>query len=184
MLIKAVIGIIITASIVITTRQIIVPPKPVLLYNPSQSAAIGWYRLQSKVPIERGSQVAAYAPEWARIMADERQYLPYDYPLIKKVWAVAGEEVCYHNSSVSVPKRPDIPVLGQDVLGRVMPQKSGCFVLKSDEFLLISPDVQTGFDSRYFGPVGREKILGRVKYLGNLKNKESAENVDFSGFGG
>jgi len=59
-----------------------VPPKPVLLYNPSQSAAIGWYRLQSKVPIERGSQVAAYAPEWARIMADERQYLPYDYPLI------------------------------------------------------------------------------------------------------
>jgi len=65
-----------------------------------------------------------------------------------------------------------------------MPQKSGCFVLKSDEFLLISPDVQTGFDSRYFGPVGREKILGRVKYLGNLKNKESAENVDFSGFGG
>jgi len=153
LLIKAVIGIIITASIVITTRQIIVPPKPVLLYNPSQSAAIGWYRLQSKVPIERGSQVAAYAPEWARIMADERQYLPYDYPLIKKVWAVAGEEVCYHNSSVSVPKRPDIPVLGQD-------------------------------DSRYFGPVGREKILGRVKYLGNLKNKESAENVDFSGFGG
>jgi len=120
MLFKAAIGLIITAAIVVSARQIIAPPQPRLLYNPSQSAAVGWYRVQPNLPIERG--------------------LPYDYPLIKTVWAVEGEEVCYHNQSVSVPKRPDIPLLGQDVLGRVMPQMSGCIVLKSEEYLLISPN--------------------------------------------
>jgi len=184
MLFKATIGLIITAAIVISARQIIAPPQPRLLYNPSPSADVGWYRVRADMPIERGSQVAAYAPEWARSLADERGYLPYDYPLIKTVWAVEGEEACYHNQSVSVPKRPDIPLLGQDVLGRVMPQMSGCIVLKSGEYLLISPDVQNGFDSRYFGPVVKDNIIGRVKFIGNIKNKKSSEIVGFVGFGG
>ena len=184
MLFKAAIGLIITAAVVISTRQIIAPPQPRLLYNPSQNAAVGWYRVKPNLAIERGSQVAAYAPEWARRLADERGYLPYDYPLIKTVWAVEGEEVCFHNQSVSVPKRPDIPLLGQDALGRVMPQRSGCIVLKSDEYLLISPDVQNGFDSRYFGPVGKANIIGPVKFIGNSKNKKSAEMLGFMGFGG
>ena len=82
---------------------------------------------------------------------------------------------------MSVPKRPDIPVLGQDVLGRDMPQKSGCIVLKSGEYLLISPDVQTGFDSRYFGPVHSENILGVVEYLEESKNLKSSEKPNLVG---
>ena len=176
MIIKASIALVITFAIVGTTSQILRPPTPRLLYNPSESAAIGWYRVQSNFPIERGDQVAAYGPEWARRLADERGYLPYDYPLIKTVWAVEGDEVCYNHQSVSVPKRSDIPVLGQDVLGRDMPQKSGCLVLKSGEYLLISPDVQTGFDSRYFGAVGEENIIGVVHYIGgNQSLKRSRE---------
>jgi len=50
--------------------------------------------------------------------------------------------------------------------------------------LLISPDVQNGFDSRYFGPVSKENIIGRVKFIGNSKNKKSAEIIGFVGFGG
>ena len=151
MLFKSLIAGVMTLAIIGTAGQIIFPPKPVLLYNPSESAAVGWYRLKPDEPVILGAQVAAYAPKWARKLADKRGYLPYDYPLIKTVWAVYGDEVCYNNQSVSVPKRPDIPVLGQDVLGRDMPQKSGCIVLGLGEVMLLSPDVQTGFDSRYFG---------------------------------
>ena len=184
MLFKAIIAGVMTLAVIGTAGQIIFPPNPVLFYNPSESAEVGWYRLKPDEPVVLGAQVAAYAPEWARQLADERGYLPYDYPLIKTVWAVHGDEVCYNNQSVSVPKRPDIPVLGQDVLGRVMPQRSGCIVLKSDEYMLISPDVQNGFDSRYFGPVSKENIIGRVKFIGNSKNKKSAEMFGFVGFGG
>ena len=134
------------------------PPKPVLFYNPSYSAPVGWYKLRVNAPIVAGSQVAAYAPEWARKLADER--------------------------SVRVPKRPDITILRQDVLGGDMPQKSGCHVLKAGEFLIISPDVQTGFDSRYFGPVSRENILGVVQYLGNTKDKKISKSRKLDGFEG
>ena len=181
MLGKFIMGGIITAAIIGTTGQIIFPPKPVLLYNPSYSAAIGWYRLTIDAPPKVGDQVAAYAPEWARKLADERGYLPYDYPLIKTVWAAEGDQVCHHKSSVSVPKYPDVPILAQDVLGRDMPALSGCYVLKSGEYMLLSPDVQTGFDSRYFGPVGLGNILGHVQYLGNGKNKKIEKKAGFEG---
>ena len=182
MLGKMLIAGVLTLAVITTTGQILFPPKPVLFYNPSHSAQVGWYKLNRGEPIIAGVQVAAYAPEWARQMADERDYLPYDYPLIKTVWAVHGDEVCYNNQSVSVPKRPDIPVLGQDVLGRDMPQKSGCIVLKSGEYLIISPDVQTGFDSRYFGSVGRENIVGVVQYLGDSKSLKSSKSAGLVGF--
>lgn len=184
MLGKFIIGGIITAAIIGTTGQIVFPPKPVLLYNPSYSAAVGWYRLTPEKPPVLGSQVAAYAPEWARKMADERGYLPYDYPLIKTVWAVQGDVVCYHETSVSVPKYPDIALQVQDVLGRDMPRRSGCSVLQTGEYMLLSPDVQTGFDSRYFGPVGYENILGQVEFLGDSENLKFSKKVGFMGFGG
>ena len=181
MLGKFIIGGIITAAIIGSTRQILFPPKPVLLYNPSYSAKVGWYRLTTSEPPELGSQVAAYAPQWARKLADERGYLPYDYPLIKTVWAIEGDEVCYNKSSVSVPKYPVISLQAQDVLGRDMPVRSGCIVLKSGQYMLLSPDVQTGFDSRYFGPVELGNILGKVKYLRNPKNLKKADVGGFEG---
>ncbi len=184
MLGKFIIGGIITAAIISTTGQIIFPPKPVLLYNPSYSAKVGWYKLSTNEPPILGSQVAAYAPEWARILADVRGYLPYDYPLIKTVWAVEGDEVCYRKSSVSVPTRPDIAVQLRDALGRDMPVKSGCLILKAGQYMLLSPDVQTGFDSRYFGPVGLENIVGQVEDLGNSKNLKLPDKVGFKGFRG
>lgn len=184
MLGKFIIGGVITAAIISTTGQIVFPPKPVLLYNPSYSAQVGWYKLTTHEPPIFGSQVAAYPPEWARKLADERGYLPYDYPLIKTVWAVEGDEVCYHKTSVSVPKRADIAVQLRDALGRDMPALSDCHVLKSGQYMLLSPDVQSGFDSRYFGPVGLENIVGQVEYLGNSKNLKLPEKVGFKGFRG
>jgi len=98
MLGKALIAGVITFAIIGTSGQMFTP-KPVLFYNPSYSAPVGWYKLRVNEPIVSGAQVAAYAPQWARKMADERGYLPYDYPLIKTVWAVHGDEVCYNNGS-------------------------------------------------------------------------------------
>jgi len=168
MLVKAVIGGVITLAVVTTTVQIKFPPKPRVFYNPSPSADIGWYKLEADIIPQIGSQVAAFAPEWARELADERDYLPYDYPLIKSVMAGSGDEICYHKTGVSVPNGSVIPLLVRDRLGREMPAQSvGCIRLKSGEYFLASPDVQSGFDSRYFGPVTSQNILGEVKYLGN-----------------
>ena len=107
MLIKMGIGAVLTVAIIGTTLQITLPPRPKILYNPSESAPIGWYRVTPLAHVERGDLVAAFAPQWARQLAHERQYVPYDYPLIKSVLAVEGDQVCYHIDRVSVPNGSD-----------------------------------------------------------------------------
>ena len=178
---KALMSIAAMLLILASSVEIAFPPKPVLLYNPSESAPVGWYKLRPKDTLKNDVMVAAYAPETARRLAHARDYLPYDYPLIKTIWAEPGAYICIQNNRVRAPNRADIYQLSQDGLGRDMPKLSGCFTLGNDEYFLISKDVQAGFDSRYFGPVSRENILGRVQYLGNRKNDTALKRADTEG---
>ena len=156
-----------TASLV----QIVRPSVPRLLYNPSPSAPIGWYKLRPDAYAHRGDLVAALAPESGAALAFEREYLPPNIPLIKTVWAVSGQQICHADGQVMVQGRPALVVLKHDVLGRPLPWRSGCYELLKDEVFLVSTDVQTSFDSRYFGPVNRENLLGRVEYLGKFEGR-------------
>jgi len=156
MLIKAGIGAVMTAAIVGTTLQIALPPRPKILYNPSSSAPIGWYQVIDNYAPKRNDLVAAYAPDWARKLADERSYLPYEYPLIKSVLAIEGDEVCYHIDRVSVPNG-------------------------AGEIWIASSDVQAGFDSRYFGPINLNMLIGGVEYLGNGRVPKRRRSVGFEG---
>ncbi len=154
-----------------TLWQIASPPTPRVIYNASASAPIGWYAVERKRALKRGDKVAAFAPSEARNLAAHRGYLPEHVPLIKTVWAIGGEGVCHDGQRVRVPNRPDVSVLGRDGLGRAMPVISGCYTLHADEVFLISTDVQTSWDSRYFGPVSAALIIGRVRYLGDSPEK-------------
>lgn len=156
----------ITAFCSATLWQVVAPPTPKLIYNSTNSAPIGWYAVGDKRALQRGDLVAAFAPEKARKLAHERGYLPDHIPLIKTVWATGGERVCHEGERVRVPNRPDMAVLAQDGLGRALPVMSGCYTLNVDEVFLISTDVQTSWDSRYFGPVRITDVLGRVRYIG------------------
>ena len=166
MLRNAIIGGVATVFVIASAAEITMPPRPVWLYNPSASAPVGWYKIDKRDEFKTGDQVAAYAPDWARKLASERDYLPYKYPLIKTIWAESGVTVCYEKGALRVPNRPVLQILEQDGLGRELPVIEGCFTLTEDRYLLISPDVQTAFDGRYFGPVPKRNILGRVNYLG------------------
>jgi len=61
----------------------------------------------------------------------------------------------------------------QDGLGRRLPQIEGCFILHANEVFLVSTDVQTSWDSRYFGPVKHSDVLGIVRYFGNGEGTQS-----------
>lgn len=150
--------------------EIAAPPTPRLLYNKSESAPVGWYAVTPDSRIERNAMVAAFAPADARKLAHDRGYLPHHIPLIKTVWVVAGEEVCAENGVVRAPNRPDIFTYELDSLGREMPFWQGCIILEKNEVFLVSTDVQTSFDSRYFGAVPIENVLGAARYLGTVRN--------------
>lgn len=155
-----------------TAYEIVHPPTPRLIYNKSASAPIGWYRLYPEGAITRGAKVAAFAPAQARKLGAERGYLPEHVPLIKSVWAMGGDRICSVNGLITAPNRPDVHAAVQDGLGRGMPQIKGCFILQADEVFLISTDVQTSWDSRYFGAVSTSQILGTVYYLGDRQGDQ------------
>ncbi len=155
--------------------EITSPPTPRLIYNKSESAAIGWYIVKPEDAVNRDVTVAAFAPDNARNLAAERGYLPAHIPLIKTVWAGPGDELCALGRVITTPGRPDIVAFKSDRLKRPMPSWKGCITLKRDEFFLVSTRIKTSFDSRYFGPVRRENILGTAHFLG--PNSEKPEGL-------
>ena len=169
----------VTAFCAASLWQIIYPPKPKLIYNSTKSAPIGWYVVEQRRPLQRDDLVAGFAPQTARNFAEARGYLPAHVPLIKTVWAIGGERVCHDGQSVRVPNRPDISVFGQDGLGRALPILSGCYTLNADEVFLVSTTIANSWDSRYFGPVSDDLIVGPVRYFG----KELGVSEQFRGLG-
>ena len=110
--------------------------------------------------------------------------MPPDIPLIKTVWAVGGERICHAKGVVSVARRPPLVMLSHDSRGRALPSRDGCYRLSKDEVFLVSTDVQTSFDSRYFGPVLRKDVVGPVRYLGRIRSRaERLEEARRAGHG-
>ena len=146
----------------------IIARQPRLIYNPSPSAEIGWYRVDPGGAFDRGDLIASQLPEEARRLADERGYLPAGVPVIKTVWAVSGDEVCWRNGGVLVAGRPTLELRDRDSLGRPLPrQQEGCITLGPGEVFLVSSRTGNSFDSRYFGPVHTSLVIGPVRYIGS-----------------
>lgn len=135
-----------------------------MIYNASDSVAIGWYRVD---PVEQAvdqltadSIVLARLPIDATALAARRGYLPAHIPLLKRVGAVAPQEVCVIGSGVRIDDVPAAAVLPGDRLGRRLPSWRQCRRLQPGELFLLSISSPASFDSRYFGPIRASAVLG------------------------
>ena len=169
MLIRVLGPLAIAALCAVNLLQIFSPNKPRLIYNPSPSAPIGWYKLSENQSPQKGDLVAAIIPIAAQKLVIERQYLPPNIPILKTIWAVSGDEICHNNGQVLSRNMPALRVQSEDSLGRKLPSLSGCYIIPVGEVFLVSTDIQTSFDSRYFGPVPISNIIGRAEYLGQFQ---------------
>lgn len=145
-----------------------VQPLPRLIYNPSDSVAVGWYRvdpLEHRAgslprPLSVGSIVLVPLPAEATALAAQRGYLPTRVPLLKHVDAVAPQEVCITGGIVRIDGVPSATVLQADRLGRPLPSWPQCRQLRPGELFLLSRTNPASFDSRYFGPVNAAAVMG------------------------
>ena len=140
------------------------PPKVRLLWNASASVPIGLYLIKPGATLEVGDMVAAWAPEGARLLAALRGYLPSGVPLVKRVAATNGSEVCALRARILVDGRTVARRRKRDAQGREMPWWTGCRRLQSGQFLLLTRAAGS-FDSRYFGPIERSAIIGKAVLL-------------------
>lgn len=145
-----------------------VSPLPRLTYNPSDSVAVGWYRIEPfghraislPRPLSVDSIVLVPLPVEAAALAAQRGYLPTRVPLLKRVGAVSPQEVCIAAGIVRIDGVPAAAVLPADRLGRPLPSWQQCRRLASGELFLLSATNPASFDSRYFGPIAASAVIG------------------------
>lgn len=147
---------------------VLVQPLPRLIYNPSDSVPVGWYRVKpfphpsGSLPrrLDVDSIVLARLPADAAALAAQRGYLPAHIPLLKRVGAVASQHVCIIAGQVRIDGVPMAVALSADRLGRPLPSWAHCRLLLEDELFLLSATNPASFDSRYFGPVSASVVIG------------------------
>jgi len=132
-----------------------------LVLNTTASAPLGFYWLLDTAPAVGDLALVRPPPPLARWMAS-RGYLPSNVPLIKRVSAVGGQRVCAENHRVLIDERAVAVILKQDRVGRSLPSIAGCRRLTSDEVFLLNTDAPQSLDGRYFGPLPRQTVLGRL----------------------
>jgi len=136
---------------------------PLLVWNASASAPIGLYRVMSGAP-KRGDLVLVRPTNPIAKLAAERRYLPMGVPLIKRIAAMGGDDICAFDGAIIINGKIVARQIEADNEGRPVPRWNECRALDADEiFLLLKP--ADSFDSRYFGPVPRAQIIGRLAPL-------------------
>lgn len=151
------------AGIALVGFSAIAHPQPRLVWNASASVAVGLYRVVSGAP-ERGDFVLVRLPKSIEKLAAVRGYLPAGVPLIKRIAAVAGDDVCAFDGAIIVNGEIVARQRKVDRAGRSLPRWNECRELVQGEFFLLggAPD---SFDSRYFGPVSTAQVIGRLAPL-------------------
>lgn len=146
-----------------------VQPAAHLIYNPSDSVPVGWYRIERSDspprPLSVGDIVLTRLPADVATLAAQRGYLPSHVPLLKRVGAVAPQHVCIVDGQVRIDGVPVAAVLPADRMGRSLPFWSQCRPLADGELFLLSAANPGSFDSRYFGPIQASAVIGTAQPL-------------------
>lgn len=131
-----------------------------IIYNPSPSAPQGWYVVKPPAELHRGDFALVQLPPAIAQLADQRQYLPKTVPLLKSVGAVIGDRVCEQQGVVRINGVLIVRSLAHDGAGRALVTWNDCRQLAADELFLLGTTSAASFDSRYYGPIRVESVIG------------------------
>jgi len=139
---------------------------PPLILNLSASLPRGLYVVRHVATLERGMLVLVQPDTAFEHLLVARGYLPAGVPLLKPVVALGGDEVCVVEEEVRVNGTVLATTVAEvDSEGRPLPQWQACKTLTAAEVFLLSTADARSFDSRYFGPVPRQTIVGTATFL-------------------
>jgi len=135
---------------------------PVVVWNASASVPIGFYAI---TPVEHptvGDLVAVRPPEPLADWLFDSGYLGRDTPLLKRVAALPGSEVCRHGKSILIDGMVVAEARERDRLGRPLPVWRGCRPVRDGEVFFLNAEHPSSLDGRYFGPLGADTIIGQA----------------------
>ena len=151
------VGILVSALTLIGIRQL---EAPLILYPASTSLPKALY-FQTFGEIKIGKIVAFPVPEAARhYQAQRGGQSPEGFLFMKPVIAGPGDQVCNGHAGLILNGNRQAVTAIHDHTGNPLPVWRGCRSLGQDEFFMVSDHAANSFDSRYFGPVKADAIVG------------------------
>ncbi|PZR34107.1 S26 family signal peptidase [Caulobacter segnis] len=140
------------------------PPTERLVFNTTASAPLGFYwRTGSAATV--GDLVLVRPPPALAAWMARRGYLPLNVGLIKHLAAVEGQIICGHGDRLLIDGRRAADLRDRDRQGRRLSRLSGCQRLREGEVFLLNAQAPDSLDGRYFGPLSRTTIVGRLHPL-------------------
>ena len=140
----------------------VIPTSTKFVWNVSASAPIGLYRIEPAERLEVPDLVAVMPPEPLENFMVRRGYIGRDVPLLKRVIALPGQQVCRVNRAITVDDVPLGEARDRDSRDRPLPVWHGCRRVRPDELFLMNIDVPDSLDGRYFGPLPATTVIGRA----------------------
>lgn len=133
---------------------------PVLVWNRSPSVPRGLYLIVTK-PARLDDFVLIRLSGTMQALAELRGYIGQNTPLLKRVAAVEGDRVCRRGRIVQIGKVQLVLALVSDRQGRQLPMWKGCHQLQNGQLIVLGIRSDS-FDSRYFGPLHANDVIGRA----------------------
>lgn len=135
---------------------------PRFIWNASASAPVGLYSVRPMGRLEVADLVAVMPPDDLAGLLDARGYLPRGVPLIKRVLALPGTEVCRKGALITAYDHAYGEARDRDSRGRQLPSWQGCRVIADGDVFLMNWDAEDSLDGRYFGPLPLTSVTARV----------------------
>jgi conjugative transfer signal peptidase TraF len=154
-----------TVAVAMTVATIGPKPAPWLVWNASESVPIGLYSVRPTGTLYITDLVVANPPEPIATFLADGGYLPRGVPLIKRVLALPGQEVCRKGLHIIINGLELGNAAERDRRGRPLPVWQGCRVVMPDQIFLMNWDEPSSLDGRYFGPMPFSSIVGRAQPL-------------------
>lgn len=136
----------------------LLPHHPRLVWNFTESVPVGLYSVEQTTPTK--GDVVVIAPEGrARDVLQTFGALPPGHLLLKQLAAVPGDTVCRDTNIITINGAAAAIAKPRTHDGHALPAWSGCRGVLPGEVFLLAPH-PASFDSRYFGVVETNQIVG------------------------
>lgn len=139
-----------------------------LTYQVSPSMPMGWYYYKPIQHLQRDQWVSLKAPDFAERYLQQNHLVPHSGVLIKAIAAVPGDFVCQQDLQLTINHRVVATLLQQDRFHHAISQRAFCRYLSFNEYMVLGIRDPRSYDSRYFGPVNRDRLLSQAIPLTTL----------------
>jgi conjugative transfer signal peptidase TraF len=107
-----------------------------------------------------GTLVRFAVPDTVSAYARQRGANEENATFLKPVIAGAGDHVCVRGDRFILNGRDVAAVAAHDSAGRPLPQWRECRALRAGELFVYADHVANSFDSRYYGPIRTDAVMG------------------------